>query len=128
MHSDGRQISPRHEPGVQKLWWTDGLTNLRRRSIEIRRLWQAERKSLSGPTNFERLKIKSEYERAIRNMQKAPNSVPKCSLVVKQKDNSGSPSKCICPFCDSRPFLSLSSLTINKLDIKEGLKAGRIHT
>ena len=33
---------PRLRPGVQKSWWTDELTSLRQRSIDIHRLWLAE--------------------------------------------------------------------------------------
>ena len=49
---------PRHKPGVQKSWWTDELSSLRQKNMEIHRLWLTEGKPRSGPTNAERLCIK----------------------------------------------------------------------
>ena len=46
------KILPRHHPGVQKHWWTNELTNLKERSIEIHRLWQAGQ-ALQTESGFE---------------------------------------------------------------------------
>ena len=64
---------PRHKPGVQKPWWTDELSSLRQKNIDIHRLWLAEGKPRSGPTNVERLKVKAEYKKGIKRAQTSPN-------------------------------------------------------
>ena len=63
---------PRHKPGVQKHWWTNELSRIREKSIDIHRLWQTEGKPRSGPTNDERLRVKAEYKRAIKSAQRLP--------------------------------------------------------
>ena len=67
------KVLPRNRPGVQKHWWTDELTCLRDKSIDIHRLWQVEGKPHSGATNDERLRVRAAYRRAIKTAQKAPN-------------------------------------------------------
>ena len=66
------EILPRHKPGVQKHWWTDELSSLRNKSIDIHRLWQIEGKPRSGATNDERLRVKAAYKRTIKSAQRAP--------------------------------------------------------
>ena len=67
------RVLPRHKPGVQKHWWTEELTRLRIKSIDIHRLWKIEGRPRSGATNDERLRVKATYKRAIRSAQRAPN-------------------------------------------------------
>ena len=66
------KVLPRHKPGVQKHWWSDELTELRNKSIEIHRLWQLEGKPRSGPTSNERLRVRAAYKKAIKSAQKSP--------------------------------------------------------
>ena len=73
--SDADKALPRHKPGVQKPWWTEELTNLRQKSIDIHRLWQSEGKPRSGPTNTERLKVKAAYQKAIKSAQRSPRQL-----------------------------------------------------
>ena len=69
---EAEKVLPKHKPGVQKSWWTDELTVLRQKSIDIHRLWLSEGKPRSGATNFERLTVKAAYKRAIKNAQRSP--------------------------------------------------------
>ena len=57
---------------MQKHWWSDELTELRNKSIEIHRLWQLEGKPRSGPTSNERLRVRAAYKKAIKSAQKSP--------------------------------------------------------
>ena len=66
------KVLPRHKPGVQKHWWSDELTELRNKSIEIHRLWQLEGKPRSGPTNTERIRVRAAYRKAIKFAQRKP--------------------------------------------------------
>ena len=63
---------PRYKPGVEKNWWTDNLTKLRDKSIEIQHIWIAEGRPHQGPTHDERLRAKAAYKCAIRAAQRAP--------------------------------------------------------
>ena len=63
---------PRFKPGVEKDWWSDELSNLRSKSISIHNLWVTEDRPRQGPTNAERLRIRSAYKHAIRAAQRAP--------------------------------------------------------
>ena len=63
---------PRFKPGIQKDWWTDGLSELRDKSIEIQRAWIAEGRPRQGPIHDERLRIRAAYKQAIRAAQRAP--------------------------------------------------------
>ena len=67
------KVLPRHKPGVQKHWWSNELTELRKKSIEIHRLWQLEGKPRSGPTSNERLRVRAAYKKAIKLARKSPN-------------------------------------------------------
>ena len=67
------KVLPRHKPGVQKHWWTDELTHLRTKSIDIHRMWLDEGKPRFGPTNDERLRIRAAYKHAIKFAKKKPN-------------------------------------------------------
>ena len=66
------RVLPRHKPGVQKYWWTDDLTCLRDKSIEIHRIWRLEGKPRSGPTNDERCRVRASYKQAIKLAQRKP--------------------------------------------------------
>ena len=63
---------PRYKPGIQKDWWTDGLSELRDKSIEIQRLWVTEKRPRQGPIHDERLRIRAAYKQAIRVAQRTP--------------------------------------------------------
>ena len=66
------RVLPRHKPGVQKTWWTEELTRLKEKNVEIHRLWILEGKPGSGATNNERLRVRTAYRRALKAAQKAP--------------------------------------------------------
>ena len=85
------KILPRHKPGIQKSWWTDELTLLRDKSIEIHRLWISQGRPRSGPTNDERIRVKSLYKRGIRNAQRMPkqSSWNKIHGAMVSKDTAG---------------------------------------
>ena len=70
--SNADKLLPRHKPGVQKSWWSDELTSLRNKSIDIHQLWISEGRPRSGPTNDERLRVKAAYKREIRLAQRLP--------------------------------------------------------
>ena len=63
---------PRFRPGVEKDWWTENLTELRKKSIEIQNLWVRQGRPRQGPTQAERLRARAAYKRAIRAAQRAP--------------------------------------------------------
>ena len=63
---------PRHQPGVEKDWWTLNLTVLRNQSIDVHRRWEAMGKPRQGVIHLERLRIRSAYKQALRHAQKAP--------------------------------------------------------
>ena len=63
---------PRFKPGIEKDWWTDGLSRLGDDSIEIQNLWVSEGRPHQGPIHAERLRIRADYKRAIRAAQRAP--------------------------------------------------------
>ena len=63
---------PRAKPGVEKNWWTNSLTDLRKKSIEIQTIWINEGRPRQGPTHEERLRVRAAYKRAIRAAQRAP--------------------------------------------------------
>ena len=63
---------PRQKPGLEKEWWTPGLTALKNRSIEIHRIWEAEGQPRSGHTFNEKLRVRTAYKQEIRNAQRAP--------------------------------------------------------
>lgn len=65
-------VLPRHKPGLEKDWWTEGLSELRQRSLEIHALWVSQGKPRQGPIHSERLQVRASYKRAIRAAQRAP--------------------------------------------------------
>ena len=67
------KVLPRHKPGVQKHWWTDELTILRDKSIEIHRIWRVDGKPRAGPINDERLRARAAYRQGLKAAQKRPN-------------------------------------------------------
>ena len=66
---------PRFKPGVEKDWWTKGLSELRDKSIEIHNIWVSASRPRQGPTNDERLRVRAAYKRAIRAAQRAPKQL-----------------------------------------------------
>ena len=62
---------PRHKPGCRKDWWTQELSDLKRQSEDIHKLWKVEGKPRSGLTYSERLRVRSRYKRSIREAQRA---------------------------------------------------------
>ena len=66
---------PRHKPGIEKDWWTDGLSELRKQSIEIHSLWVNEGRPRQGPTQRERIRVRAKYKCAIRAAQRAPKQM-----------------------------------------------------
>ena len=63
---------PRKSPGIEKDWWTPGLTQLRDQSIAIQALWRSEGRPRQGHTHRERLRVRAAYKNAIRLAKKAP--------------------------------------------------------
>ena len=66
---------PRSKPGIEKDWWTDGLSELRCQSIEIHNIWKDQGCPRQGPANDERLRIHAAYKRALRAAQCAPKQM-----------------------------------------------------
>ena len=63
---------PRHKPGKEKDWWTQGLSELKKKSIEIHSLWMREGRPHQGPIYVEHLRARADYKRALRAAQRAP--------------------------------------------------------
>ena len=63
---------PRYKPGKEKDWWTEGLSELKNKSIEIHALWIREGRPHQGPIHVEHLRARAEYKRALRAAQRAP--------------------------------------------------------
>ena len=70
--TEADRILPRHKPGVQKHWWTEELSRLKNKSIDIHKIWKAEGKPHNNATNAERIKVRVAYRRAIKLAQRAP--------------------------------------------------------
>ena len=70
--SSADKILPRHKPGVQKNWWTEELSALKTQCMEIHQIWQAEGKPRQGAIYNERMRVRAEYRKAIRNAQRKP--------------------------------------------------------
>ena len=66
------EVLPRHKPGVEKDWWTEGLSELKQKSIEIHNLWKEQGKPNQGPTHTERLQVRAAYKCEMRAAQRAP--------------------------------------------------------
>ena len=66
------QCLPRFKPGTEKDWWTDELTQLKNKSIEIHSIWKSEGSQMHGPTHAEQLRARAAYKRAQRAAQRAP--------------------------------------------------------
>ena len=79
---------PRFKPGVEKDWWTEGLSELRDKSIEIHNLWVSEGRPRQGPTHEERLRVRAAYKRGIRAAQKSPKQVAWDRLHSAMADNN----------------------------------------
>ena len=69
---DADSFLPRHKPGIEKDWWTEQLTDLRNKSIEVHSLWKEQGRPRQGAINAERLQIHACYKRAIRVAQRMP--------------------------------------------------------
>ena len=57
---------------VEKEWWTEGLTELKNKSIEIHTLWISQGRPRQGWTHDERVRVRAAYKHAIRVAQRAP--------------------------------------------------------
>ena len=65
-------ILPRHKSGIEKDWWTEGLSRLKQKSIEIHRVWISVGRPGQGPIHQERIQIRASYRSALRAAQCAP--------------------------------------------------------
>ena len=63
---------PRHKPGIDKDWWTQGLTDLKHSSIEIHSIWLRNGRPRQGPIHEEHKRIRAAYKHALRAAQRAP--------------------------------------------------------
>ena len=63
---------PRHKPGIEKDWWTPGLSEIKSKSIEIHSLWKREGRPRQGPIFEELCHVRATYKRALRSAQRAP--------------------------------------------------------
>ena len=80
-------ILPRHRPGVQKKWWTEGLTEMKKRSIEAHTTWKNAGRPRQGLINDERLRIRAAYKSALKKAQKAPKQASWDRLHSALSDN-----------------------------------------
>ena len=64
---------PRQKKGIEKQWWTEELTELKNKSIEIHSLWinHNQGRPWQGWTHDERIRVRAAYKRAIRAAQRA---------------------------------------------------------
>ena len=87
---DADSALPRAKSGVQKDWWTNNLTNLRNKSVEIHSIWINEGRPRQGPIHDERLHIRANYKRALRSAQRAPKQAAwdRLHLSLTQKDTN----------------------------------------
>ena len=81
---------PRKKAGITKDWWTDGLTELKNRSIEIHSIWKREGCPHQGPTHQERLRVRAQYKTALRQAQRAPKQAAwdRMHSSLAQKDSN----------------------------------------
>ena len=81
---------PRFKGGIAKGWWTDDLSKLKNKSIEVHNAWKNAGKPQSGPINEERLRVRAAYKLAIRKAQREPNQETWDSLhtAFTQKDTN----------------------------------------
>ena len=63
---------PRHKPGISKDWWTEGLDELKKKSIEIHSTWKNAGRPRHGAIHEERLRVRAAYKSALRKAQRAP--------------------------------------------------------
>ena len=77
----------RQKPGISKSWWTDGLTELKNKSIEIHNIWKNDGRQRQGPINQERLRVKAAYKSALRAAQRAPKQAEWDQLHLALSDN-----------------------------------------
>ena len=59
-------ILPRHKPGIEKDWWTQGLSELKSKSIEIHSIWTRNGKPRQGPIHEEHKRVRAVYKHALR--------------------------------------------------------------
>ena len=53
---------PRHKPGISKDWWTEGLDELKKKSIEIHSTWKNAGRPRHGAIHEERLRVRAAYK------------------------------------------------------------------
>ena len=70
--TNASSLLPKTKTGVEKDWWTAELTNIRNQSIDIQSLWIQEGRPRHGPTYLERLRVRAQYKRCIREAKRAP--------------------------------------------------------
>ena len=63
-----RQASSGHE----KDWWSEHLSDLKKQSIEIQRVWISHGRPKNGPIHHERLRVRAMYRKAMKKAQKEP--------------------------------------------------------
>ena len=87
---DADSVLPRVKPGIGKDWWTEELSQLKSKSIEIHSLWRDQGCPRQGEINDERLRVRAEYKRAMRLAQSAPkqNSWDKIHQSLSQRDTN----------------------------------------
>ena len=66
------EVLPRHNPGVEKNWWSQNLSELKRKSVEIHKLWASQGRPARGPIHLERVRVRVAYRAAIKAAQRAP--------------------------------------------------------
>ena len=65
-------ILPRHKPGIEKDWWTQGLSELKYKSIEIHSIWIRNGRPRQGPIHEEHKRVRAAYKHALKAAQRAP--------------------------------------------------------
>ena len=63
---------PRQKTGVKKDWWTEGLSELKKKSIEVHSLWKEQGRPRQGRIHEERLRIRAAYKSALKAAKRAP--------------------------------------------------------
>ena len=83
-------LLPRKKSGVGKDWWTEGLTELKKKSIEIHNVWKGAGQPRQGPIHSERLRVRAAYKSALKAAQRAPKQASWDSLhsALSEKDTT----------------------------------------
>ena len=88
--TEADSILPRYKPGREKAWWTENLTEMRNKSINIHNVWKSQGRPHQGPIHDERIRVRAAYKRAIRAAQRAPKqaSWDKLHSSLAEKDTT----------------------------------------